>query len=104
MELMDLGVSRATTTLININLSRLLVVRVLHLKLVELLRDLLILTAQMVELLFVLANGLQELGIGCLTGEEFLHDLLNVREAGLSANLLEGSLNFISPRHFLVHL
>ena len=58
----------------------------------------------MVKLFLVLADGLQELGVGGLTGEEFLHDLLNVREACLSANLLEGSLNLISPRHLLIHL
>ena len=101
---MNLRVRRATATFINIDLSRLLIIRVLHLQLVELLRDLLILATQMVKLFLVLADGLQELGVGGLTGEEFLHDLLNVREACLSANLLEGSLNLISPRHLLIHL
>lgn len=103
VEMVNLGVSRAITTLINVNVGWLLI-RVVHLQLVEFLRDLLVLAAQVVQLLFVLADGLQKLRIGGLTGEELLDDMLDVREASLSTNLLEGSLDLLRPAHLPVHL
>jgi len=57
-----------------------------------------------VKFLLILADSLQKLRVGGLTREELLHDLLDIGEASLGANLLESSLDFVRPRHLLVHL
>lgn len=76
----------------------------MHLQLVELLRDLLILPAQTIELLFVLTHSVQQLRVSRLSREELLHDLLNVTEARLSSDLLESTLDLGGLRHLSVHL
>ena len=100
VQLMDLGVRRAAT----FNFNRLRLVRILHLKLVKLLSNLLILSAQVVQLLLIFADSLQQLGVCSLSGEELLHDLLNVRKASLGTDLLEGLLDLSRACHLFVHL
>ena len=98
MELMDLGVGRSTAFNLNVRLL------VLHLQLVELLCHLLVLVPQRVQLLLVVADCLEQLRVRGLTREELLHDLLDVGEARLRPDLLEGLLDFGRPRHLFVHL
>lgn len=76
----------------------------MHLQLVELLRDLLILPAQTIKLLFVLTHSVQQLRVSSLSREELLHDLLNVTEARLCSDLLECTLDLGGLRHLSVHL
>lgn len=76
----------------------------MHLQLVELLRDLLVLSPQTIQLLFVLTHGVQQLRVGRFSCEELLHDLLNVTEARLSSDLLESTLYLSCLRHLSVHL
>ena len=98
VELMDLGVGRSTALNLNIWLL------VLHLQLVQLLGDLLVLMSQHVQLLLIVADGLEQLRVGRLAREKLLHDLLNIREASLRSDLLEGLLDFSCSCHLLVHL
>ena len=60
--------------------------------------------SQHVQLLLVVADGLEQLRVGRLAREELLHDLLNIREASLRSDLLERLLNFSRSRHLFVHL
>ena len=57
-----------------------------------------------VKLLFVLTNSLQELRVRGFTGEEFRDNLLDIRKASLSTDLLESILDLSSARHLFVHL
>ena len=98
VQLVNLRVGRATTLNLNIGLL------VLHLELVELLGDLLVLVPQHVQLLLVVAHGLQQLRVGCFPREKLLDDLLDIGEACLRSDLLEGLLYLSRPCHFLVHL
>ena len=98
VELMDLGVGRSTALNLNIWLL------VLHLQLVQLFGDLLVLMSQHVQFLLIVADGLEQLRVGRLAREKLLHDLLNIREASLRSDLLEGLLNFSCSCHLLVHL
>lgn len=98
MELMNLGVRGATTFDFNVWLL------VLHLKLVKLFSDLLVLMSQHVQLLLVVADSLQQLRVCGFSREEFLNDLLHIRETCLSANLLESLLDLCGSGHLFVHL
>ena len=60
--------------------------------------------AQSVKLLLVLAYSMEQLTVGCFTSEELLDNLLNVREASLSVDLLESSLNLGVAGHLFFHL
>ena len=100
MQLVNLGVCRAAT----FDFNGLGLVRVLHLEFVELLSHLLVLSTQVVELLLVFANSLQKLRVGGLSGEELLHNLLDVGEASLGANVLEGLFDLGGACHLFVHL
>ena len=81
-----------------------LLIRVLHLEFVQFLSDLFMIMAQSVKLLLVLAYSMEQLTVGCFTSEELLDNLLNVREASLSVDLLESSLNLGVAGHLLLHL
>ena len=81
-----------------------LLIRVLHLEFVQFLSDLLIIMAQSIKLLLVLADSVKQLRVGCLASEELLDDLLNVREASLCVDLLESLFDFGISSHFLLHL
>ena len=98
VQLMDFRVGAPTTLNLNVRLL------VLHLQLVELLGHLLVLVPQDVQLLLVVAHGLEQLRVGCLPREELLYDLLNIGETRLRSNLLEGLLNLCCSRHLFVHL
>ena len=100
VQLVDLWVSRATS--LNFKVS--LLVRVLHLQLVELLSHLLILTTKSIEFLLILAHCVQQLRVSRLTSEELLHDLLHIRKTCLGSNLLESLFDFSSSSHLFVHL
>ena len=75
----------------------------MHLKFVQLFSDSLIVLSENVKLLLVVRNGLKELGVSGLPCEEFLDDLLDVREASLSSDLLEGLLDLSIFGHLSVH-
>ena len=81
-----------------------LLIGVLHLEFVQFLSDLLVIMAQSIKLLLVLADSMKQLRVGCLASEELLDDLLNVREASLCVDLLESLFDFGITGHFLLHL
>ena len=101
VQLMDLRIGRSAVSL---NLKLGMRVRILHLQLVELLSDLLVLTTKSVKFFLVFADSMEQLRVSCLSCEEFLDDLLHIREASLSSDHLEGLLDLRSPGHLLVHL
>ena len=100
VELVDLGVGE--TTLLDFDTD--LLVSVVHLQLMKLLCDRLVLMTKTVEFFFVIADGLKQLRVGSLSCEELGDDLLDVREASLSSDLLEGLLDLRGPRHLFIHL
>lgn len=100
VQLVNLWVARASAR--NLEIGLLLIV--LHLELVKLLSDLLVLTAQPVQFLLVVADGMEQLRVGSLPREELLHDLLNVRKTCLCANLLKCLLYLGSACHLTLHL
>ena len=59
----------------------------------ELLGNILVFFTKTIKFLLVVTNGVKQLRIGSLSGEELLDDLLYVREAGLSPDLLESLLD-----------
>lgn len=99
VQLVDVWVGRAT----HLDVAVLLLVRVLHLQLVEFLCDILVIMAKAVQLLLVVADSLQQLRVGGLSCEELGHNLLNIGETGLCPNLLEGLLDLCSSGHLFVH-
>ena len=102
MKLVDLRVGGPVTC--HFLSSLILLIRVLHLEFVQFLSDLFIIMAQMIQLLLIDADSGKQLGVGCLTSEELLDDLLNVGEASLSVNLLESTLYFGVAGHLFLHL
>ena len=100
VQLVDLGVRRTSA----FDFEVCLLVSVMHLKFVEFFDDLFVLAAEMVKLLFVFAYSIQQLRVRRLSREELLHDLLDVGEACLRADLLERLLDLGRAGHLLVHL
>ena len=60
--------------------------------------------AQSIQFLLVLAYSVKQLRVSCLTSEELLDNLLNVREASLCVDLLESLLDFSIASHLFLHL
>ena len=102
MKLVNLGVGGLVTC--HFLSILVLLIRVLHLELVQFLSDLFMIMAQSVKLLLVLAYSMEQLRVGGFTSEELLDNLLNIREASLGVDLLEGSLYLGIAGHLLLHL
>ena len=100
VQVVNLGVRRAAIGHLAVGV----LVGILHLQLVQLLSDTFVLPPQIVQLVLVVTHRLQQLRVSLLAREELLHDLLDVGEASLRPNLLEGLLDLGSVIHFLVHL
>lgn len=59
---------------------------------------------QDVDLLVTVVNILKQVGVGLLTGQEFLHKLLDVSYSSGRLDILESGVNLSRIRHLLLHL
>ncbi len=62
-----------------------------------------IILPETINLLFLLANGVKQLGIGLFTGQELLNNVLNVGVACRGSNFLERFLKLRGALHLFVH-
>ena len=64
----------------------------------------LVLLSESIDLGLIVADSLQELTIGLLSGQELLHDLLDISTACVLSDGLECLLIFLLVAHLLLHL
>lgn len=61
-------------------------------------------SSEVIYFALVVAYSHEQLAVGLLTGEEFVHDLLHISQPSARPNLLEGVLYLVSTLHLLLHL